>query len=145
MNLYKITEILKFSTKKWKHFPKPSICHNLFYSINRTHFNEIAPDHPETPEEDYKWKCFEAIHLVTSCIKDCFDQKDFEMYVMRESLPVKSENKEDHSAELEIITNFYSDDFTRKDLDIQPNTLPFIRQLNLRRCKKSTTYFNFFD
>ena len=65
------------------------------------------------------------------------------MYVMRESLPVKSANKEDHSAELEIITNSYSDDFTRKDLDIQPN--PFIRQLNLRRCKKSTTYFNFFD
>ena len=41
------------------------------------------------------------------CIKNCINQKEFEMYATCELLLVKSANKEDYFAELEIIYNFY--------------------------------------
>ena len=71
--------------------------------------------------------------MVTSCTQDRFDQKDFEMYATCALLLAtcalllaKSANKEDYSAELEIITDFYGDDFKRNDLDSQLKTILFI-------------------
>ena len=73
---------------------------------------EIAtPDHTKTLAEDYKQKYFEATDLVTSCIKDFIVCKIY---------------KEVYSAELEIITNFYCDNFKHNDLDTQKKTLPII-------------------
>ena len=64
--------------------------------------------------------------MITSCIKDRFDENDFEMYATCESLLVKSAIKEDYSTEFEIITNFIGDNFKRNDLDTQLKTLLFI-------------------
>ena len=73
---------------------------------------EIAtPDHTKTLAEDYKQKYFEATDLVTSCIKDFIVCKIY---------------KEVYSVELEIITNFYCDNFKHNDLDTQKKTLPII-------------------
>ena len=90
------------------------------------HFSNTTPDYPKTPEEDYKRKYFEAIDLITSCIKDRFEENDFEMYATCESLLVKPAIKEDYSAEFGIITNFIGDNIKRNDLDTQLKTLPFI-------------------
>ena len=70
-----------------------------------------TPDHTKTLVEDYKQKYFEAIDLVTSCIKDFIVCKIY---------------KEVYSVELEIITNFYCDNFKHNDLDTQKKTLPII-------------------
>ena len=56
--------------------------------------------------------------MITSYIKDRFDENDFEMYATCESLLVKPAIKEDYSAEFEIITNFIGDNLLK--------TLPFI-------------------
>lgn len=92
--------------------------------VIENYFSKTPSDHPQTPEEYYRRKYFEAFDLVTTCIKDRFDQKDFEMYATCEQLLVKSANKQDYVAELETVINFYKDDFDRCALDVQLKTLP---------------------
>ena len=38
------------------------------------YFSTTESDHPETPEDEYRRKYFEAIDLLVSCIKNRFDQ-----------------------------------------------------------------------
>ena len=54
------------------------------------YFSTTESDHPETPEDEYRRKYFEAIDLVVSCIKNRFDQDDFEMYALCGELLVKA-------------------------------------------------------
>ena len=89
------------------------------------YFSTTESDHPETPEDEYRRKYFEAIDLVVSCIKNRFDQDDFEMYALCEQLLVKAANKESFTTEFEKITNFYADDFKPNALETQLKTLPF--------------------
>lgn len=84
------------------------------------------PHHPETPQDDFRRKYFEALDLIIECIKDRFHQEDFQMYARCEQLLVQAARKEDYSVELELITNFYGDDFNRDLLDTQLKTLPFV-------------------
>ena len=100
----------------WKH--KPRI-------IIENYFSTTESDHPETPEDEYRRKYFEEIDLVVSCIKNRFDQDDFEMYALCEQLLVKAANKESFTTEFEKITNFYADDFKPNALETQLKTLPF--------------------
>ena len=71
--------------------------------IIENYFSTTESDYPETPEDEYKRKYFKAIDLVVSCIKNRFDQDDFEF---------------------EKITNFYADDFKPNALETQLKTLP---------------------
>ena len=57
------------------------------------YFNTTESDQPETPEDEYRRKYFEAIDLVVSCIKNQFDQDDFEMCALCEQLLVKAANR----------------------------------------------------
>ena len=63
--------------------PKPRITIENYFSTTES-------DHPETAEDEYRMKYFEAIDLVVSCIKNRFDQDDFEMYALCEELLVKA-------------------------------------------------------
>ena len=85
-----------------------------------------APRHPETPQDDFRRKYFEAVDGIIECIKDRFDQEDYQMYAVCEQLLVKAARKEDYSVELEFVTNFYGDDFKRNLLDTQLKTFPFV-------------------
>ena len=88
------------------------------------YFSTTESDHPETPEDEYRRKHFEAIDLVVSCIKNRSDQDDFEMYALCEQLLVTDANKESFTTEFEKITNFYADNFKPNALEIQLKTLP---------------------
>ena len=92
--------------------------------IIENYFSTTESDHPETPEDECKRKYFEGIDLVVSCIKNRFDQDDFEMYALCEQLLVKAANKESFTTEFEKITNFYADDFKPNALETQLKTLP---------------------
>ena len=89
------------------------------------YFSTTESDHPETPEDEYRRKYFEAIDLVVSCIKNRFDQDDFEMYALCEQLLVKAGNKESFTTEFEKITNFYADDSKPNALETQLKMLLF--------------------
>ena len=89
------------------------------------YFNTAESDQPETLEDEYRRKYFEAIDLVVSCIKNRFDQDDFEMCALCEQLLVKAANKESFTTEFEKITNFYADDFKPNALETQLKTLLF--------------------
>ena len=54
------------------------------------------PKHPKTPEDDYRQKYFDAIDNVKSCLKDRFNQPDFEMYSCLEQLLLKATNEESY-------------------------------------------------
>ena len=94
----------------WKHKPRMTI---------ENYFSTTESDHSETPKDEYRRKYFEAIDLVVSCIKNRFDQDDFEMYALCEQLLVKAANKESFTTEFEKITNFYADDFKPNALETQ--------------------------
>ena len=93
------------------------------------YFNTTKSDQLETPEDEYRRKYFEAIDLVVSCIKNRFDQDDFEMCALCEQLLVKAANKESFTTEFEKITNFYADDFKPNALETQLKTLLFTLSL----------------
>ena len=94
----------------WKHKPRMTI---------ENYFSTTESDHSETRKDEYRRKYFEAIDLVVSCIKNRFDQDDFEMYALREQLLVKAANKESFTTVFEKITNFYADDFKPNALETQ--------------------------
>ena len=48
------------------------------------YFSTTESDHPETPEDEYRRKYFEAIDLLVSCIKNQFHQDGFKMYALCE-------------------------------------------------------------
>ena len=99
------------------------------------YFSTTESDHPDTPEDEYRRTYFEAIDLVVSCIKNRFDQDDFEMYALCEQLLVKAANKESFTTEFEKITNFYADDFKPNALETQLKTLPFILPLGASKAE----------
>lgn len=88
--------------------------------------SKSAPYHPETPQDDYRRKYYEALDLIIACVKNRFDQEDYEMYARCEQLLLKAVRKEDYSEELKAVTSFYGGDFKRDVLDTQLKTLPFV-------------------
>ena len=54
------------------------------------YFSTTESVHPDTAEDEYRMKYFEPIDLVISCIKNRFDQDDFEMYALCGELLVKA-------------------------------------------------------
>ena len=75
--------------------------------------------HSPTINEHYRRQYFEAIDLAVSSIQDRFDQPGYAIYRNLESLLLKAANKEDYSAELREVMNFYGDDFNESELSTQ--------------------------
>ena len=105
--------------------------------IIENYFSTTESDHPETPEDEYRRKYFEAIDLVVSCIKNRFDQDDFEIYALCEQLLVKAANKESFITEFEQNANFYADDFKPNTLETQLKMLPLLFLSALATQKRS--------
>ena len=56
----------------------------------------------------------EILDLTVGCIEDCFNQPEFEIYRLLETLLMKSCKQDDLAADLDIVCNFYEDDFERE-------------------------------
>ena len=54
-----------------------------------------AAEHHTDPETFYRQIYYETVDLITSRIKDCFDQEDFKIYVACEQLIINSLNDND--------------------------------------------------
>ena len=70
------------------------------------------PEYPVTPYDYYKRIYLEALDLITSCIKDRFEQPGYRVYRHLQELLLKSACGSDYQSEYEFVTTFYGLDFT---------------------------------
>ena len=78
---------------------------------------------PQTVEELYRIAYFEALDLLVSAIKSCFDQPGYHVYSKLEELVLKAANKESFEEELKFLIDFYKDDFHEGQLRVQLDIL----------------------
>ena len=57
---------------------------------NRYVIGKAAGEHPENVEEEYRRQYFAALDSIIICIKERFEQKDYEMYATLEQLLIKA-------------------------------------------------------
>ena len=62
-------------------------------------------------EEEYRRQYYAALDSVITCIKERFEQKDYEMYATLERLLIKAILGESFEEELQKVIGFYYDDF----------------------------------
>ncbi|XP_065903857.1 zinc finger MYM-type protein 1-like [Dysidea avara] len=89
---------------------------------NRYEEGTSTGDFPSNPKEVFRPQYFEAIDLVTACIKDRFDQPGYKVYHQAEELILKASRKEPFNSELEFVIKFYKDDFEQCLLEAQLST-----------------------
>ena len=69
---------------------------------------------PTSVKDHYHKIYFEALDLVTNCIKDCFDQPGFRVYRYLQDLMLEAAKQTDYQEELDFVSKSYS-----QDLDCQ--------------------------
>ena len=90
---------------------------------NRYMIAKAAGEHPENVEEEYRKQYYAALDSVISCIKERFEQKDYEMYAIHEQLLIKAIVGKLFEEELQKVIGFYYDDFNDDILRVQLRTL----------------------
>lgn len=120
----------------------------LFWSNTLKKANDLGIDDPKLPRRrktprryevgtgddgstqnvvlHYRAIFYEAIDLITTCIKLRFDQPGYRLYRNLEDLLVKAANKEEHDEELEAVCRFDADDLNRDQLKMQLGILASI-------------------
>ena len=81
-------------------------------------------EHPEEAEDDYRRKYYAVLDTVVSCIKERFEQPDYEIYSSLELLLVKAAMVKSYDEEFVTVTIFYRDDINSDLLSVQLKTLP---------------------
>ena len=69
------------------------------------------PEFPNSIEDHYRQIYYGVLDLLTTCLEDRFDQKDYHMYVNCEQLLCKAAQGDDYTKELKEVTTFYGCDF----------------------------------
>ena len=87
---------------------------------------KIAGQHPENVEEEYQRQYYAALNSVITCIKERFEQKDYEMYATLEQLLIKAILGQSFEEELQKVIGFYHDDFNDDKLRVQLRTLSVV-------------------
>ena len=64
-----------------------------------------------TPEALFRVEYMEALDLVINFIRERFNQPGYRIYCNLENLLLKAASKDDHSAELQFVLDYYGDDF----------------------------------
>ena len=78
---------------------------------NRYMIGKAAGEHPENVEEEYRRQYFAALGSVITCIKERFEQKDYEMYATLEQPLIKAILGDSFEEELQKVIGFCHDDF----------------------------------
>ena len=71
-------------------------------------------DFPSTPKAHFKPAYFEAIDLITNCVKERFDQLGYRIYQSLETLLIKASKREEFQENLDDVCAFYHDDFDKE-------------------------------
>ena len=93
---------------------------------NRYMIGKTAGEHPENVEEEYQRQYYAALDSVITCIKEWFEQKDYEIYATLEQLLIKAILGESFVEELQKVIGFHHDDFIDDILRAQLRTLPAV-------------------
>ena len=75
--------------------------------------------YPDSPKVLYRVTYFEGLDFVVNAIKDRFEQSGYLMYKDLQGILLKCVHGQDHSDELQIVTDFYGSDFDPAQLGIQ--------------------------
>ena len=105
-----------------------------------------AGEFHDNPKAFYKQSYYEALDLIVSCIEDRFKQPGYRIYSSLESLLSKACKQEDQVSDLEVVCDFYRDDFDQELLRTQLQTLGVhYQQVRSRSGETSTTNLSIFD
>ena len=86
---------------------------------NRYMIVKAASEHLENVEEEYRRQYYAALDRVITCIKERFEEKDYEMYTTLEQLLIKATLGKSFEEELRKVIGFYHDDFHDDILRVQ--------------------------
>ena len=83
-------------------------------------------EHAEKVKDDYRRKYYAVLDTVVSCIKERFEQPDYEIYSSLEQLLVKAAMAKSYDEQCVTVTTFYRDDINSDLLSVQLKTLPVV-------------------
>ena len=106
----------KVSTKASELDPELPRCRRL---SRRLDDGLSAGDFHDDPKSFYKQQYYEALDLIVNCIDDRFNQPGYRIYHSLESFLSKACKQEDLVSDLDIVCDFYRDDFDKKLLTTQ--------------------------
>ena len=102
---------------------------------------EAPAEFVSTVEEHYRETFYQTINMVTNCIRDRFQQKDYvEAFQTMENLLLKALREEDFGLELQQISSFFGSDLDKFKLETQLTTLTHIIDEKAscnKRCNKN--------
>ena len=109
--------------KRKRKEPKYSLLHYLegYESRSEAH-------HPTTPRDHYRKQFYQAIDVLTSSVRDRFDQQSFLVFENLESLLIKTLKGEETSAEMKIAREKYATDVNMSDLNVELGTFKVLRR-----------------
>ena len=71
----------------------------------------------ENPEDKYKKVYYEAFDRVIACIRERFEQKDYQMYAKMQEILLSAVHKQECSEDtVNCVHSFYGDDFCKARL-----------------------------
>ena len=80
-------------------------------------------------KEEYRRVYFEALDLAVASICSRFNQKGFKIYSSAEQLLIKACRKQCFIEELDLVCNFFYEDFNREDLEAELSTIVQLKRL----------------
>ena len=80
-------------------------------------------DYHDSPKSLYRQKYYEAIDLIVACIEDRFNQPGFAMYHLLNSLLIKACLQNEIETDVNVICEFFHDEFDKDLLIVQLHTL----------------------
>ena len=81
---------------------------------------------PDSPRDHYRQEYYNAIDVLTSSVRDRFDQSSFLVFQNLESLMIKTIKGENFSCELKFVKERYDTDIDTEDLTIELSTLKLL-------------------
>ena len=93
-------------------------------------------DHPSSIEDHYRVIYYEALDLVIQGITNQFDQPGYLVYRNLEELLVKSSTGCEYETQLDFVCEFYKDDVSKDQLQVQ---LPLLNAIMIEQYKNDVT------
>ena len=91
----------------------------------------------DSPMLYYRSMYYQCIDAAVVAIQDRFYQYDYTLYSMLEQLLIKASSKGDYTVELKEVTDFYSADFNKSELETQ---LQLLSCMDIKCSKQSITF-----